>query len=121
MKFHKKLLLAGLIAPAFAAATTQAAEPGFYIGASGGQTTLEASTEGLNVGNGQIREFHIDDEETGYKGYLGYQFLPWLAVEGGYVELGQVSKDFMIRDTQIDGEMSAGGWEGFAVASLQHA
>jgi outer membrane protein OmpA-like peptidoglycan-associated protein len=118
MNFYRKALLAGLVAPAFLAATAHAAEPGFYIGASGGQTTLEASTERLNVGNGELREFHIDDEETGYKGYLGYQFLPWLGVEGGYVELGEVSKDFMIRDTQIDGEMTAGGWEGFAVASL---
>jgi outer membrane protein OmpA-like peptidoglycan-associated protein len=124
MKFDRKVLLAGLVAPAFAAATAYGAEPGFYIGASGGQSTLEASgsTPRLSVmpydGNGESRKFDINEDDTGYKGYIGYQFLPWLGVEGGYVELGNVSKDFMIGDTQVDGELSAGGWEGFVVASL---
>ena len=43
MKYLRKVLLASLAAPALATATAYAAEPGFYIGASGGQSTMETS------------------------------------------------------------------------------
>ena len=44
--------------------------------------------------------------------------MPWLGVEAGYVELGSTERDFTLGNTQIDGEMSVNGWEGFVVASL---
>ncbi len=119
MHFDRKALLAALIAPAFAIGTAFAAEPGFYIGASAGQTTAKASSDPILVAPpSTFNTFHFDKEETGYKGYVGYNFLPWLGVEGGYVELGNPSQGQMVGTTRIEGEVDANGWEGFVVGTL---
>lgn len=49
-----------------------------YFGASLGRATLEASNQG----------FRFDVDDTGYKAFVGYRFLKFLAVEGAYTDLG---------------------------------
>jgi len=118
---------ASLVGAAFVAVTAFAGEPGFYIGVSGGETTMEAESGPLDVGPVvnplEIRNFDLDGEESGFKIYAGYNFVPWFGIEGGYVELGNVSSDFPEIDTlagpvNVDAELDVGGVEGFLVGTL---
>ena len=119
MHFDGKAAVAAVIGSVFAIGTAFAAEPGFYIGASAGQTTAKASSDPILVAPpATFNTFHFDKDETGYKGYVGYNFLPWLGVEGGYVELGNPSQGQTIGTTRIEGEIDANGWEGFVVGTL---
>jgi outer membrane protein OmpA-like peptidoglycan-associated protein len=120
MDFSRKAIVAALIAPAFAISTAFAAEPGFYVGASAGQSTAKASTDQVLVSTPPpvFNTFHFDKQETGYKGYVGYNFLPWLGVEGGYVDLGNPSQHWNVGTSSIDASVDANGWEGFLVGIL---
>ena len=107
-----------MIAAAFTAGTVSAAEPGFYVGGSYGQTTIKASTPRVNVGVPPTRSFDIDNDEDGYKAYLGYNFIPWFGLEGGYVVLGNPEENFLVGTTNVNTEIDAKGFEGFAVVTL---
>ena len=78
------LCLAGALGLSGAA---QAADSGFYLGGSIGQTTLKVPSDVTDV-----PDFNEDD--TGYKLYGGYNFnlaLFNLGVEGGYIDFGSPS------------------------------
>ena len=78
------LCLAGALVLSGAA---QAADSGFYLGGSIGQTTLKVPSDVTDV-----PDFNEDD--TGYKLYGGYNFnlaLFNLGVEGGYIDFGSPS------------------------------
>ena len=71
-----------------------AAEPGWYVGLSGGQSN--ADTDGGELDStfrslGFTSSSSMDDKDTGWKLFAGYQFNPYFAVEGGYVDLGEFS------------------------------
>jgi len=74
---------------------------GWYVGASGGRSTIDIGI--------------IPKEPTniGYKLYGGYRFGP-LALEGGYVNFGDTSDDFLFLplDIEID------GWGIFGILNL---
>jgi outer membrane protein OmpA-like peptidoglycan-associated protein len=112
MSIRKNTMLAMFLAPTLVAGAAYAVEPGFYLGASGGQTNVDkdANDFGFNGGG----NFEIDDDDTGWKAYLGYNFMPWLGVEAGYVDFGNASKTFA--GNNIDLEVN--GWEGFLVGLL---
>jgi OOP family OmpA-OmpF porin len=112
-----KTVLATLIAPAFVAGAAQAAEPGFYLGGSVGQSTAKASA-GIDDGEGGFNTFHFDKTETGYKAFVGFNFLPFLGVEGGYVDFGSPEDHAVFGIQSIDGEVDATGWEAFLVGTL---
>jgi len=116
MDLNRKAIVATMIGSAFAATSAFAAEPGFYIGASGGETT--AKLEGDVLVGDTVESFDFDESETGYKVFAGYNFLPWLGVEGGYVVLGQPQQDYTIGNSNIDAEFDLGGFEGFLVGTL---
>jgi OOP family OmpA-OmpF porin len=121
MTTRMKTVLATLIAPAFAAGTAHAAEPGFYFGGSAGQSTMKASaTATFDDGEGGTFDntFHFDKNETGWKGFVGFNFLPFLGVEGGYVDFGSPSDGQSFGLDSIDGEVDATGWEAFLVGYL---
>jgi outer membrane immunogenic protein len=68
--------------------TAQAADSGFYVGGSIGQTTLEIPYDITDV-----PDFNEDD--TGYKLFAGYNWnlgLLNLGVEGGYIDFGSPSE-----------------------------
>ena len=118
MDFNRKAFIGSLTASMFAAATAFAAEPGFYVGGSYGQTTIKATTPVLIVPPGTPRVFDLDNDEDGYKVYLGYNFVPWFGLEGGYVVLGNPEEDFLVGTTNVNAEIEAGGFEGFAVVTM---
>lgn len=82
------VLLGGSLAP-----LAVSAQSSWYLGASVGQSRIDATS-------GEVeRGFLIDDAftasdttldktHTGWKAYLGYRFNPYLAAEGGYADLG---------------------------------
>jgi len=112
MFINKKLALAALLAPALAIGSAYAAEPGFYLGASGGQSFIDDE---------YTDNIEFDDDETGWKAYLGYQFLPWLGVEAGYADFGTFSGDNVRvggRNLNTDAELDLSAWQGFLVGSL---
>jgi len=84
------LLAAGT---AFAA---QAAGPGWYAGAGGGQMNAKSSAATLTndlAALGYTVQATMDDTDTGWKVFAGYRFNPYLAIEGGYVDLGKVKSE----------------------------
>jgi OmpA-OmpF porin, OOP family len=112
MFINKNLALAALLAPALVIGSVNAAEPGFYLGASGGQSFIDDESDNIKW----------DDDETGWKAYLGYQFLPWLGVEAGYVDFGEYSGDnIQVRGQnagRFDASLDLSAWEGFLVGTL---
>ena len=111
MKIVRKMALAALLVPALTVSTTFAAEPGFYLGASGGQTTVDKKVDNLGnvIANGN--NIKIDDDDSGWKAYLGYQYLPWLGFEAGYNDFGSFSQRNV-------GKIDLKGWDAFLVGTL---
>jgi outer membrane protein OmpA-like peptidoglycan-associated protein len=103
----------------FVSGAASAAPEGFFIGAGAGQSTMKAKSDN-NVGP----KVDLNESDTSYKGYAGYNFTPWLGVEGGYVELGnqdQSESQLVVVSGFPDEEkveVSANGWQGFAVLYL---
>lgn len=116
MTIRMKTVLATLIAPAFAG-TAHAADMGLYFGGSVGQTTAKASA---TVATSAITSntFHFDNDDTGYKAFVGFNFLPFLGVEGGYVDFGSPSDDANFLGVRVNGDVDATGWEAFVVGTL---
>lgn len=93
-----------------------AADPsGFYLGASAGMT---------DHGKCEITPApsSCDPEDTGYKGYVGYQINRWLGFEAGYADLGKTKAvinggNFEFKATGIPVQVTL-GWQwdnGFGV------
>jgi outer membrane protein OmpA-like peptidoglycan-associated protein len=112
MKIIRKITLAALLVPALMVGATYAAEPGFYLGGSAGQTNVDKDVadfaSGAIGGNSNAK---VDDDDTGWKVYLGYNFLPWLGVEAGYADFGTVGGKNVA-------EVDLSGWDGFLVGTL---
>jgi len=111
----RKLALAAALTPALLAGTAYAAEPGFYIGAGAGQTTLKTDLQPRN----STDKLEIDNDDTSWKAFLGYQFVPWLGVEAGYTELGSTDEDRTFANGgDIEGTIDVSGFEGYLVPSI---
>jgi Outer membrane protein beta-barrel domain len=118
----RKAIVMSLVAPAFAAGTAHAAEIGPYFGASVGQTTAKADVKALvsDGEGGTVQDtFHFDKQEAGYQVYGGYNFLPWLGVEAGYVDFGNPSDHATtLAGDGLNGQADLTGWQAFAVGTL---
>ena len=112
MSAIRKILLLCVFAPALSISPSFAVEPGFYIGASGGQTSVDMDASDFGIDRDS--NFNIDEDDTGWKAYLGYNFTSWLGVETGYVDFGGASDQF--RGTNYDLDVT--GWDGFLVGTL---
>lgn len=120
MTIARKITLAALLAPAIVVGAAYAAQPGPYIGASGGQTTVDqdASDLGIDSSVNAINDYNIDDDDTGWKVFVGYQYLHWLGFEASYVDFGGVSNSRTINNTQFKTDVDLTGWDGFMVGTL---
>jgi outer membrane protein OmpA-like peptidoglycan-associated protein/opacity protein-like surface antigen len=92
----------GLLALAAIATSATAAErSGFYIGGDVGQSNWNVSqseadafsqgiADALSPGFGSITadKGKLSDTDMTYSLFVGYQFVPWLAVEAAYMDLG---------------------------------
>jgi len=77
---------------------------GFYVGGSLGQTSSD-------IGDVDTSTVSVDDTDTGFKVFGGYNFMKFFSVEGGYVDVAGPSVD-MSTDT-ISTEAN-----GFAVEAM---
>ncbi len=89
------MLAACAVAPA-------SADTGFYLGGSLGNASFDGEAPGTNIS--------IDDDDTAYKLYAGFRVISLLAIEGGYVDFGEMSG--------AAGKVDLSGWDLFGVANL---
>jgi OOP family OmpA-OmpF porin len=101
----RKFAIAAFAALGLAAVPAFAADTGFYVGASIGQSSFDVSKsdaddlmieafelagDALGIGVGyDIESSDLDDSDTAYSLFVGYRFLPYLAVEGAWLDLGE--------------------------------
>ena len=103
----KKTTIAALMAvsgvvvssASFAQAKPSAADTGFYLGASVGQSMADC---------GNLPS--CDDKDTAYRVFGGYQFNRNLAVEGGYSPLGEISGGNLKLETNAWDLVGVGIW-----------
>lgn len=84
------LLVAGSLLPLAASAQS------WYLGASGGQSAIQASPADVETGfllddGFTASATTLDKTDTAWKAYAGYRFNRFLAVEMGYADLGKAS------------------------------
>lgn len=74
------------------------AQDEWYVGATFGWTNLDYSagdlTGDLLARGWTINNANVDDSNTSYKLFVGYEVNEWFAVEAGYVDLGEVVTQF---------------------------
>jgi OOP family OmpA-OmpF porin len=99
----------GLMPPAQAQAQAQEASSGqtyFYGGVGVGQSRSHLNESRLidrQLGSSATAtNIERHERDTAYKVLLGYQFMPWLGVEGGYFVLG---KPYFTAQTTAPGEL----------------
>jgi OOP family OmpA-OmpF porin len=125
----KKILALATFAALCAAQPTLAADTGFYVGADVGQMSVDIdkgdldtffieglASEGLFFDGSS----DVDDSDTTYGLTVGYRFMPYLAVEGQYLELGEAnytangdlfdSFDKFIASTNVDLGIDSSGF-----------
>jgi OOP family OmpA-OmpF porin len=95
-RFELLVALVGLVA--LSALPAVAADNGFYLGASVGQTQLEIDELGEDV---ESADFSGDD--MAYKVFAGFRFITFLGVEGSYRDFGAPEDDV----TALDGTVTA--------------
>ena len=100
----------GLLALAAIASSATAAErSGFYVGGDVGQSNwnvterdannfTSAVAEGIDfAGSGSVTvtgtDYEFSDTDTTYSLFVGYQFVPWLAFEASWMDLGNTNID----------------------------
>lgn len=76
------------------------AEQGFYVGGGFGQSVFQTESvsdlESDLAGAGITGSIDVDDTDTAWKLFGGYQFFKHLAVEGAYVDLGELKADINV-------------------------
>jgi len=105
---HFGLSIALTAALALLAIPAIAADNGFYLGASVGQTQLEIDELGEDI---QSADFSGDD--MAYKVFAGFRFLTFLAVEGSYRDFGAPEDQV----AELDGTVTA-DLTGYDVAAV---
>jgi hypothetical protein len=110
----RKSLLSLMIILVAAAVPASAVENGFYIGGSIGGSSLDVRDVDDELG-----DLRFSDGDTAYKLFAGFRFLNFLAVEAGYVDLGDPSDivgDF--DGDPIELQIGVQGWDAFALGLL---
>jgi hypothetical protein len=117
----------GLVAgSALAAMPATAAEPGVYAGVRGGLTYSTLDDDDLSNALAAVADGASasgDSSDFGGTVYVGFRFLPWLAVEAGYVRLGEYDVTLRADDATaaaaVDAAAGAVGdaGQGFSVAA----
>jgi OOP family OmpA-OmpF porin len=96
-----------------ASAPAVAGDEGFYVGAGLGNFALDSE----RIVNG--RDF--DGSDIGFKVFAGYQFIPWLAIEGEYIDGGEPDDNFRnpaFPDERLKTSVRVSGFVGSAVGIL---
>ena len=102
------LMLAGVLGVCLTlvvTSTAQAAGNGWYVGAGIGSADTDASSSDYEkdlAGLGYATASDVDDTDTGWKLFGGYDFTENWAIEGAYVDLGDVTSDTVVKDGPDD-------------------
>lgn len=103
----RKILRAGMVLALLAPAAGHAQ---FYLGGGGGQSKFhdldEVEAACVSVG----ATCRVDDTDTGFKVFAGYRFGNFLALEGGYVDLGESAADAVVPVTATAALTAKGGY-----------
>ena len=110
----RKMVLSLMVILVVAAVPAAAIENGFYIGGSIGVSSLE-----VRDFNEELGDLRFSDGDTAYKLFAGFRFLNFLAVEAGYVDLGDPS-DIVgdVGGDPLEVQIGIKGWDAFAVGLL---
>jgi OOP family OmpA-OmpF porin len=108
----RHLLLSALIAANLAPAA-QAADTGWYLGAALGASRIDIEDSALPVTGATAHSLAKDETDMGFRGFVGYQFNPWLAVEGGYAELGEFNATRSVTAPFVGTASATGDVSGF--------
>ncbi|HWS02501.1 MAG TPA: outer membrane beta-barrel protein [Gammaproteobacteria bacterium] len=95
---NKQLFLLTFTA-ALASSTAYAADTGFYVGGSLGQSKIDISASDIDAelaSAGYTSSTSVDDSDTGWKLFAGYRIMKYLSVEGAYTNLGEASASSII-------------------------
>ncbi|HEY0064248.1 MAG TPA: OmpA family protein [Telluria sp.] len=118
MKFAKHIGLAAVIASATLASQAQAAEPfvnpdwansAWYLGGGigGARATIDQDriTRSLNANGSSVTAFNKDESDApAFKLFAGRQLNRYLAIEGGYFDLGSFGFDATTTDGALRGQ-----------------
>ena len=96
--------VAGIVAAA-TVAPAAAQESGLYVGGSVGMVQYADSCKNVPL--------LCDDEDAGFRAFAGYQFNPWIAIEGAYADMGKLK----FSGAGINGETEVYGFDVSAVVS----
>lgn len=97
---NKQILFLALSA-ALAVTSVQAADTGFYVGGSLGQSKVN-DFNGADIDAELLSDFGLtsststDDTDTGWKAFAGYRFMKYLAVEGAYTNFGEATANTIV-------------------------
>ena len=114
---NKQLLLIALSA-ALGVSSAQAADTGFYVGGSLGQSTAN-DFNGSDIDAELFSSYGItsststDDSDTGWKVFAGYRFMKYLAVEGAYTDLGEFTAHSTVTSPSagiVDSSIETDAW-----------
>ena len=105
-KFGFSVALTALIA--LLALPAIAADNGFYLGASVGQSDIKIDDD--------FEDIDFSGGDTSFKVFAGFRFLTFLAVEGSYVDFGAPSEFLEGLDSTIETDIA--GYDGFVVGML---
>lgn len=82
----------------------------FYLGVGGGEATYDDMDEVRSACAAVGASCSVDDTDTGFKLFAGYRFGDYLALEGGYVDLGESSADSAVPATATAALTAEGGF-----------
>ena len=106
-----KLIIATAATAILAASPAFAADDsGFYVGAGLGNFAADSQS----IANG--RDF--DGSDFGFKVFGGYKFMPYLAVEGEYIDGGEPDDNYDSGTDQLSISIGMSGFVGSAVGIL---
>jgi hypothetical protein len=87
--FSTSLIAACLLS----AVSVSHASEGIYLGFNLGQASYDVSQSdaAAALDDGSLTSLSFDDTDSSYRWTIGYQLLPYLSLEGGYLDLGDIT------------------------------
>lgn len=116
-------LIAAALVGSISSTAVQAADEGFYgyVSAGSGKSDRKAETDTALINAGAVFSSSSNSSDTALKLQVGYQFNRYLAVEGGYIDMGKYTYHALASvpaGATRDGTVKVSGWNLGAVGRL---
>jgi hypothetical protein len=124
MQYRKALPLlvvlsaAPILSPTASAGTSgpfATTDSGFYIGAGAGRFDLHI-TDLEDVGTAASTVAH--NNNNAWKGFLGYRFAPFIAIEADYIDFGHASDRFTTTGSNGSYRVKLSGWAPYVIGTI---